>query len=297
MRIAFPWILLLLAALAAPAARAESSSCTVVASVPATLAAPGRYCLDQNWSLAITGGNAITITADDVDLDCNGHAIRTSAPAGNSAFGVVVSGAYQRARVRNCTVDGFDYGLYLTGGGGHRLQDNVLLRNGSFGIWMDGGDNLIEGNRFAGQRGGATIYPTALKMTNYPDRAAGNVIRGNTIADMRPEMPSNAGSAGMQLSYQEGTVIEDNVVTSVLSRTGNGTYGIITDHSSDLAVRGNTILSAMAPGVAPFDGGNYAAIYLQGTAGEQAGYICVDNVVGHFNGNITGCVQATNTGL
>ena len=286
--------------LAAPLpARAESTACTVVSAFPATLSVPGRYCLDQDVSLAITTMAAIHVTADDVDLDCNHHVVRTTAPAGNNATGLRGIGTRRNVRVRNCTFDGFETGVYLDGGttGGFRLQGNNVMRAGSYGLFLSGNGNLVEDNRVAFQRGGSSIYPTALTMTGEPNRAVGNVIRNNEFAVMQPEMPANAGSAAIYVRYQQGTLIEGNTITTILSRTGGGSYGIISGFATELVVRGNVVLSPAAPGVAPFDGGNYSGIFLQGDDVEDATNQCVDNVVGHFNGNITGCVLVTNTGM
>ena len=279
--------------------RAESTACTVLSAFPATIGTPGRYCLDQDVTLAISTMAAIYVTADDVDLDCNHHVVRTTAPVGNDASGLRGIGTRRNVRVRNCTFDGFDTGVYLDGGttGGSRLEGNNVMRAGSYGFFLSGNGNLVENNRVAFQRGGDSIYPTGVKLSGEPDRAVGNVIRNNEFVVMVPEMPANAGSAAIDARYQQGTVIEGNVITTIRSRTGGGSYGIITAFATELAVRGNIVLSPLAPGVAPFDGGNYSGIFLQGTDVEDATNQCVDNVVGHFNGNITGCVLVTNTGM
>jgi hypothetical protein len=295
------WLLpVLLGVTVSHPARAESTSCTVVSIFPASLSVPGRYCLAQNVTLSATGGAVIYVTADDVDLDCNDHVVRNTAPAGNGASGLQTSGSRRGLRVRNCTFDGFETGISVDSGataGGNRLQNNRIVRAGSYGMFLSGNGLLVEGNHVSTQRGGASIYPTGIYLSGQPGRATGNVLRGNTIVDMAPVMPSNAGSAGMHVNYQQGLVIEDNTVTTIRSRTGAGSYGIISSYATGLVVRGNTILSPVAPGTAPFDGGNYSGIFLQGTDLEDATNQCIDNVVGHFNGNITGCVQVETLGL
>lgn len=282
-----------------PPARAESTACTVVSAFPASISMPGRYCLDQDVTLAIGTMAAIYVTADDVDLDCNNHVVRTTAPVGNDASGLRGIGTRRNVRVRNCTFDGFDTGVYLDGGtvGGFRLQGNNVMRAGSYGLFLSGNGNLVEDNRVAFQRGGSSNYPTALTMTGEPNRAVGNVIRNNELVVMQPEMPANAGSAAIYVRYQQGMLIEGNTITTIASRTGGGSYGIISGYATEMVVRGNIVLSPLAPGAAPFDGGNYSGIFLQGTDAEDATNQCVDNVVGHFNGNITGCVLVTNTGM
>lgn len=78
--------LLLLVPLVADAA------CTAVSAVPATLSSNGRYCLTQDVSMGGTSGIAITIDADAVTLDLQGHTLRGSVAANVSTVGIHVAG-------------------------------------------------------------------------------------------------------------------------------------------------------------------------------------------------------------
>jgi hypothetical protein len=64
--------------LAASPIRAETLRCQEVASLPATIDAPGIYCLKRNLSVTgpLPGIGAITINANNVVLDLNGFALR-----------------------------------------------------------------------------------------------------------------------------------------------------------------------------------------------------------------------------
>ena len=64
-------------------------ACTVIATLPYTITAQGRYCLSTNLSTAITSGAAITINSDFVVLDLRGFKIGGgSAGPGTLAHGV-----------------------------------------------------------------------------------------------------------------------------------------------------------------------------------------------------------------
>src|SRR5688572_29125412 len=101
---------------AAPASAETFYACdTIIDALPATIATQGVYCLTQDVSTAIASGNAITINANNVTLDCNGYKIGgLSAGASTSAYGVH---ATDRANVtvRQCSIRGFRYAVVFDG--------------------------------------------------------------------------------------------------------------------------------------------------------------------------------------
>jgi parallel beta-helix repeat protein len=291
-------------ALCAPgAARAEATACTVVDSLPAVLSLPGRYCLDADLAIAGSAVDAVQVTASDVVLDCNEHRL-LGTTAANTGVGVRIASAAARVAVRHCRIEGFGNGIYTdwvadTAPRQVRVQGNTIVGPTWTGIWLFGSGNVVEGNRISALRGGASgPYTTGIYLASGPGYAAGNVVRGNEIRAFRPTYPTVEEynlSMGIQASYQQGLVAEDNTVAGLLARTGGGVYGIATDHSVNTLVRGNVIVSAPVPQAAPLDGGNWAGIFLQGTVEEQATNQCADNTVGHFNGDIVGCGSAADT--
>ena len=60
---------------AAPAA-AETVNCTPVTSVPVTITTSGPHCLTDNLTFYGQSGSAITIQANRVVLDLNGHTLQ-----------------------------------------------------------------------------------------------------------------------------------------------------------------------------------------------------------------------------
>lgn len=95
-------------AVAAPAT-AETVNCTPVTSVPVTITTPGPHCLTGNLAFQGQSGSAITIQANRVVLDLNGHTLQ--GPAAGQAIGIHVSGAGD-AIVRNGHVAGFYIGIF-----------------------------------------------------------------------------------------------------------------------------------------------------------------------------------------
>lgn len=301
MRITASAVVLVLASLsAASAARAETTGCTVLPTLPATISIPGHYCLEANTTVAGSAVNGITIGASDVVLDCNDHAI-TATAADNSGAGVRVGGDTRRVTVRNCRIVGFTHGIAVNSMGptaqaramqvlGNRIEGPMLV-----GILLNGSGNLIEGNHVSGVRGGVGQHPTGIYLENV-DTAAGNVIRGNAIVDFRPTYSPPTGfalSIGVLANYQQGLVVEDNTVLGLHGRTGGGVYGISTANSTDGTLRNNRVL-AVEPGAPPLDGGNWYGIFVQGTAEVAGTNRCIDNLVGHFITNFSGCSATGN---
>jgi parallel beta-helix repeat protein len=290
--------------LAGAPARAETSVCTAVASLPATLSVPGHYCLDADLSASGASTTAITVTASHVVLDCNDHRL-SAATAGNSGDGVWLDATAVGTVVRNCRIEGFGYGIasgYSASPEARAAQllGNRITRSGVSGIFLYGSGNLVEGNHVSdGQRNGDGNV-TGIYLENAGgDRTSGNVIRGNIVGDFHPTHVASAGlnlSIGISLGYQQGTIVEDNTIEGLYGPTSGGVYGISAYQSANLVLRDNRVL-APPPLPAPFDGGNWYGIFLQGTAEELASHRCVDNLVGHFGTDFNGCNSTGNVGL
>jgi hypothetical protein len=293
----------LMAALAAPgAARAETTACLGVGTLPATISASGHYCLGADVDVAGDTAAGITINTSDVVLDCNGRRMRSTS-ADNTGVGIYIASSARRVTVRNCRIEDFGFGVSTTFPVDGKPRDLRILGNhvsgaSRWGIAMYGSGIQVEGNHVVASEGSASGYnPGGIDLEGYSaEIAAGNVVRGNTVADFKPEFPGGSCiSAGIQFSYQQGIVVEDNTVSGLYARTGCGVYGINGALSTGASVRGNTVLSA-PPLPAPFDGGNWVGIFLQGGSDVTATHVCVDNRVGNFSSNLTGCGnQANNT--
>jgi parallel beta-helix repeat protein len=286
-------------------AHAETTGCTTVSSLPATLVAPGHYCLQSDLSVSGAAANGIVITAVNVVLDCNDHRV-SAATADNTGAGIMMSDVVSGTVIRNCRVDGFYYGIYSAYSESAEprkltISGNRITRSNLAGMFLFGSANLIEGNVISDGRRITNGYPTGIYLLGGASDlyASGNVIRGNVIQDFRPPTPTDGSynlSIGIQVNYQAGVIIEDNTIVGLRARTGGGTYGIVSSNSREVLVRGNRVLSP-PPAAAPYDGGNWSGIFLQGTAEELASNHCAENLVGHFNGNYNGCSSTGNTGF
>jgi hypothetical protein len=190
-------------ALAVPAAaHAETTLCTFISSAPFTIVSPGIYCLKDS----VHGG--ISIHADDVVLDLNGHVIEALKPGSGS--GVT---AFDRANitVRNGTIRGHHYGIQISGKGSrsHLLED--------------------------------------LKITDSMDSAIvlygdGSVVRRNML--LNNGFDTGPGARFVMFAQGNGIHIADNqVVESGIGVTVNEVVGIRTN-GSGIAVERNVVSNA-----------------------------------------------------
>lgn len=293
-------VLAVLVAWAAPA-RADTQGCTVLNVLPTTIAAAGTYCLDQDHAQAFAGAAVIQVNVDDVVLDCNGHAVRNTNNA-NTVTGVYGNSQRTNVEVRNCTLDNFYVGIFFTassepGAVGNRIVGNSVLRARSVGIYVIGSANRIEGNRVAQSSGNYNGVAYGIYLYSPSAQGVGNAIRDNMIQDWRPTPPAEGNSTqGITFFNVRDTEVTGNTITGLHANTNSGVWGIYASQTSNNLIAGNTILSP-PPAAAPLDGGQYGGIRVIGTAEEQATTVCRDNVVGHFNTNILGCVEFDNTGF
>jgi hypothetical protein len=161
---------------------------TPISTAPFTVSASGSYYLTAN--LAVTSGNAITISADDVTLDLNGFTISSTASPADGA-GVSLAGARSNVTVRNGHIRGtttFDGGTFTTGG------------------FLDGID--------ANTNGGANLRFSDLSVLGVGD-AGINTILNNPASDHRIERCMVGVCAGTGL--RAGTVSDCRVDTAGLT--------------------------------------------------------------------------------
>jgi hypothetical protein len=190
-------------ALAVPAAaHAETTLCTDITSAPYAITAPGIYCLKNS----VTGD--ISIHADDVVLDLNGHVMQSLKPGSGSGIT-----AFDRANitVRNGTIRGHHYGIQISG----KLSRGHLLEH--------------------------------LKITDSLDSAIilygdGSVVRHNML--LNNGFDTGPGARFVMFVSGDGIHIADNqVVESGIGVTVNEVVGIRTN-GSGIAVERNVISNA-----------------------------------------------------
>ncbi len=211
--------------LATPAL-AETTECTEITTIPIIITAQGVYCLKGNLLTSLTSGNAIDIQTNNVTIDFNGFKLGgLAAGAATAAFGVY---AVDRKNIvlRNGSIRGFYYGIYLVLSGGtssgHLLEDLILDGNRQIGAAVEG---------------------------------TGMVVRNNRIVNTGPGDTTTV-AYGLLMQYSANSQIVGNFISNTTET--NGALGIYVNSSSLIEVRGNTVLDT--------DGGTFDRVYISITA-------------------------------
>lgn len=232
----------LLVALVPHAHAAESyDNCTdFIDALPATISTQGTWCLRADVGTAITNGNAVTIAANNVTIDCNNFKIGgLAAGHGSTAVGIHADDR-QNATIRQCNIRGFHKGIKITGAG-NLVEDNRLDHNLAIAIQLYGENNLARRNLVYDTGGspgqhtyGIMVYGSAVEnvisgvfsvATN--GQAYGIVANGEgaEVRDNRVRKLEPTGAAfGVLLGSNDGAAI-GNVVSAPDSTPGYGIYG------------------------------------------------------------------------
>ena len=262
--LALPALALGLATAPRPAQAAHGyDACTgEITALPFTIAAPGTWCLKQNLSTSATSFGAVTVTADNVTVACNGFALRNTAPA-NVATGII-GGDRQHVTVRDCTIDGFDVGISLYGqratSRGHRVERNRIGHSKTIGIILYGDGSVIRDNRVSDVGGGDSgIY--ALQAF-YDVEVIGNTVervsslQGDAVGIFLGGTDTRASAIG-------------NRVRGLTSGPNGGRVGISVQNlgSGGNTLRDNDIANAGAS--VATDRGIYCQLGINGARGNQ----------------------------
>lgn len=241
-------LLLSMLALAKPAHAARSyDNCTgFITSVPTVISTPGTWCLKQDVTTAITSGDAITIAASNVVLDCNNFRLD-----GNGAgLGTATVGIYANNQagdtVRNCHIRGFYRGMYFQGTGGrHLIEHNHFDQNPYNDIRIEGGNTTVRYNEILDTGGTTTSSVDAYGIV----ADGGNDLIGNTISGLA----ATKGKSGYAYAFSiapaaaEGGSIIGNRVRGLVP-DGGGAFGIILGPPQRMAIRDNDIAGDGSPG-------------------------------------------------
>jgi parallel beta-helix repeat protein len=251
----------------AHAARSYDSCTGFVDSVPATITTPGVWCLRKDLGTSVTSGNAVTIAANNVTLDCNDFKLGGLEAGKRSSTRGIRAGNRQNVAVRHCNVRGFHVGIDIFGGAGHLVEDNRLNGNLYVGISVHGENSLVRRNR---------VYDTGGAVDSsysYGILSKASVI-DNTV-DGVFAMAADASSRGIEL-YGRGRIVRNNQVRR-LTTAGAGTAVGISSDSPTMVCDGNQVISSYP---------------ISGTAINGSSGFCRNNTVAGFSNLITNCDDA-----
>jgi len=287
------WFAIMVMVVAMPApARAETFNCTAIDTLPATISSPGNYCLNKNFDQTYgVDSYALRLYGSDIVLDCNGHRIRTT-NAANTQVGIYSTPNPSGVTIRNCTIDGFQTGIFLqgtdnTGATGNRIVNNIVLHSRQIGIYVIGSSNLIEGNQVSQNLGNVNGIATGIFMYSSDHQGGGNIIRDNVISDFKPQLGGQP-TTGMELDNMQDVTVTGNTISGLYAYTGSYVIGIRISDMTGSSISGNTI-STPPPAAAPYDGSFNLGIWATSSGSDLSTLLCSDNTVGHFSNDIYGC--------
>ncbi|MEO8614266.1 MAG: hypothetical protein ABI600_03935 [Luteolibacter sp.] len=224
--------------------------------LPFTISTPGHYFIVENLTFTTLNANAITIAADDVELDFKGFTVtgpgKTAGATGTAVFG---SGAHSHVVVVNGGARGFrSVGVALGTFTDSRIQDITSVSNGVVGITA--GSNgivrncIVEGT---GNGDGAIGIGTGASCL-----VSGNVVK-NTIAT--GSVLATGINAGADCTVQDNTIV---TVTGGIS-AGNA---IGVNGGTGSSIIGNSITGCVS-----FDISSASGITATITSGTKSGAV------------------------
>jgi hypothetical protein len=188
---------------------------TRIHSIPYNITNPGFYYLDRNLSITagfVPGSSAIAINADDVTLDLMGFSL-TCTGSGDT-MGIDIPGR-KNVEIRNGTVRGFPGGgIYDSlGGYSYRFINLRLENNGIWGIALSTGNYHLIQNCNITDNGNSGIG-----LTGNGCMITGNVVSKNGLRGIA------CGGSGNSLV---GNVVVDNAGHGFYLSTGATAYYLI----------------------------------------------------------------------
>jgi hypothetical protein len=231
--------------LSAAPARAETTQCTAITSLPTTISTQGIYCLTGNLATNLASGNAIEITVNNVTIDMNGFKLgNLAAGAGTSALGIFAD-QRKNITIRNGTIRGFLFGIWLddispfTASSGHLIEDIRADGNTRIGFFVVGTGNVISNNQVV-STGGSTVSPSAWGI--FVAGPGARLINNDITAVVA--QGGNSDSFGIVLGLSANSVVEGNRVSDISSSPGGDSFGILMGDSSNIMVVNNRIATA-----------------------------------------------------
>jgi len=257
-------------------AASSYDSCTgFIDSLPTVITKQGEWCLRKDLSTAITSGSAITISANNVTVDCNNYKIGGLAGGDNSTASGISSTNRQNATVRHCNVRGFFSGIDVHGGAGHLVEDNRLDNNLFMGIQVAGDNSLVRNNR---------VFDTGSeRQIAYGIASAGADVIDNIVSGvLTTGTQSNPSQPHGIIAGVNGVIVHGNSIRGLVGNAGSPSAPIgIAFRTKGVVVDRNRITAETPQG---------SGIDEYALATADADATCSNNIVRGFSSNYVGCV-------
>lgn len=187
---------------------------TVLASCQ-TITSPGGYVLTTDIAAS---GSCMNVTVGNVTLDCQGHAIHGTRNGTRVPFAGIFTSLVGRAdtTIRNCHVDGFDYGMRISGLGYVIANNTAMNTTVAFSLGSPGllQQSNITGNTALTSGTGFGFFPLRTSFVNN-NRAFNNsdgfLLRSDTAYNVIEGNDIHGNAQGIRSS---GNRISSNTIRS-----------------------------------------------------------------------------------
>jgi hypothetical protein len=251
-------------------------NCTgFITSLPATITTQGTWCLNADLTTAITSGNAITVAANNVTIDCNDFKLGgLAAGAATQAYGIYAN-TRDNLTIRRCNIRGFYSGTDLFSGSGHLVEDNRFDSNTFVGVYVASNRSIIRRNLVIATGG------SSVSGLSYGIYSQGSVdVLDNTVNGVTATGTNNDASGIYTSSNPDGR-ISGNSVRGLVKAGAGAAYGIYNYNSGRIMLSNNQVVGdGSAGGI---------GLYCATAQGRATG-----NVVGGFATAISTCSGTNN---
>ena len=216
---------------------ADSSHCTsTIAALPTTLSSAGLYCVNQDFAYGGVGP-AITIAADNVTVDLNGHTIRATRSPGDAEVsyeGVNVFG-HKYFSIIDGTISGFTIAVLVgdsataSAEGGTIADLHIIKCPNPMGIFCNG--CIVKNNTITNTHPYSTEQSDSVFAMEV--EGVGNQVTGNRIFDTSNGSAATLPGAAIELDGSN-SIASNNYIANPTFNPASVFYGIHTTGSGML---------------------------------------------------------------
>lgn len=191
--------------------------CVALLPAVAVSATTGTMQITTDTTLTEDHSGPIDVVADNVTLDCDGHAVNGS----GTGHGIDVD--YRTGvTVRNCTVRGFEMGIDLQTSNGNVVTGNTATANSRDGIHLSSSDNnTVTGN----QAHDNNVYGFSLNGGSTGNTFTGNTSNDNGLDGFFSWESSGNTYAGNEAHANSGSGISDDAAVGASTYSKNHCTG------------------------------------------------------------------------
>lgn len=228
---------------------ALAEECTALASFPVTISTPGKYCLAANSETASSNGATVLIDANDVELDCKGHTLRSTSASATGRSSAILAVNRNNVRVTNCRImGGYTYGIhfsqsntvpnqtyYIT------IDNNYIAGPYSDGIVAFGSAIEIRDNRVLDVGGQLNAAAFGIRIGGSQVGFKFQTVHGNHVVGTNSPY---SHAFGIYSSNSIGSVFHKNLVNGTSGKAGFKGYGIRISAGGGNTITSNYVLDA-----------------------------------------------------